>query len=64
MNSYESLIKPIIEEMGISGKADLFLKEGMEAVHTFIAIHNEASVHQLSIVIRSHFRSLLSPSSD
>ncbi|WP_101842992.1 hypothetical protein [Halobacillus sp. Marseille-P3879] len=60
----ESLIKRIIEDMGISGKTDLFLQEGMSALHKFVEIHNEATLYQLNLVIRNHFRSILSASND
>ncbi|GGF30942.1 hypothetical protein GCM10010954_32650 [Halobacillus andaensis] len=62
-NVYEDLVTRIIVEMGI-GKADVFLQEGLKAIHKFIEIHNEANAYQLKTVIQNHFRSLLSPSND
>ncbi|MFG6147949.1 hypothetical protein [Halobacillus sp. B23F22_1] len=60
---YENLVTGIIVEMGI-GKADVFLQEGLKAIHKFIEIHNEANVYQLTMVIQNHFRSLLSSQND
>ncbi|MFC7321835.1 hypothetical protein [Halobacillus campisalis] len=56
---YESLITEIIGEMGI-GKEDVFLKEGMIAIHNFLEVQNEnlRTEYQLINAIKNHFRTL------
>ncbi|MCP3031478.1 hypothetical protein LF817_08970 [Halobacillus sp. A1] len=53
----ECLVTEIIGEMGI-GKEDVFLKEGMIAIHNFLEVQNEnlKTEYQLINAIKSHFR--------
>ncbi|MFC7062063.1 hypothetical protein [Halobacillus seohaensis] len=63
---YEAIIIRTMNEMGISGKRDVFLQEGMNVIRNHRAIHSETetSYYQLYIVLTDHFRSLINGSNE
>ncbi|WP_082233321.1 hypothetical protein [Halobacillus massiliensis] len=58
---YEVMIARIIEEMGLSGKEEIFMKEGMKVFHQYIKSQPAEAVNDYSLhnEIRKHFRSLM-----
>ncbi len=63
MNSVlEAVVLQVISEMGLLGKKDDFMKEGLLAVHNFKVSHPEehqCTPYLIDIAVRKHLRSLI-----
>ncbi|UOQ94443.1 hypothetical protein MUO14_05675 [Halobacillus shinanisalinarum] len=60
MKDYETVVLQIISDMGVIGKKDDFMVEGLQAIHKYKQLHPEYSTnYQIYLAVQDHFRSLL-----
>ncbi|UOR11632.1 hypothetical protein [Halobacillus amylolyticus] len=62
MKDYETVVLQIISDMGIIGKKEDFMVEGLQAIHKYKKLHPEyeyTTNYQIYLVVQDHFRSLL-----
>ncbi|MFD2922517.1 hypothetical protein [Halobacillus naozhouensis] len=61
-STLESAVLQVISEMGLLGKKDDFMKEGLLAIHNFKVSHpdeHQCTPYLIGVAVRNHLRSLV-----